>query len=260
MKEAIAKQRGNLEDLVNVIGKDLSQPGRYATIAELYWENGQIEQAIEWAEQGMAVFAHSYRVDRLANFLINAYEQTGRLEEAVAIVWTDFKRSPSLSLYQKLKTQAEKAQNWLQWRDRALAHIRDLMQNPPTNVYNHYSYHNPAALLVEVFLWEDVIEQAWETAQAHGCSPQLWMKLADLRATDHPEASLAIYQPAVEPLINQTNNDAYAQAVDLLLKIQAIMTKLDRLAEFEVLVTTLSQTYKRKRNFVKLLSQNGLIP
>ncbi len=259
MKEAIARHRGNLEELVNVIGKDLSQPGRYVAIAELYWEAGQLETAIEWAEQGMAVFAQSYRTDQLTTFLIHAYEQGDRFEDAVTIVWQDFSRSPTLSNYQRLKVQAEKAQSWPQWRDRALAHLLHLMEHPPANAYTHYPPHNDGSLLVEVLLWEGESESAWETAQTQGCNQKLWLRLADQRAKTHPADVPAIYQPAIDSLINQMNNDAYAQAVDLLLKLKAVMTQLDQAAEFQTFVTSLSHTHKRKRNFTKLLNHQGLI-
>ena len=49
-----------------------------------------------------------------------------------------------------------------------------------------------------------------------------------IRAADHPEDSLSVYQPAIEPLVNQTNNEAYRQAIDLILKVKDVMTRLDQ--------------------------------
>jgi uncharacterized Zn finger protein len=259
MKESLVAATGNLEELVTVIAKDLSQPSRYLQIAQLYQEANQPDKAIAWAEQGLDAFRGDYFTGQLGDFLIAAYEQQSRFDDATAIVWQDFIRSPSLALYQKLQRQADKALDWPKWREKAVTHVRRTDKTAQQSSYSRNFAQIGHSLLVEIFLWEGDEEQAWQAAQSGGCTSQLWMRLADLRATDHPEDALSVYQPAIEPLINQTNNDAYHQAVDLILKVKAVMMRLGRVADFEVFVDQLSKTYKRKRNFIKLLLQEGLI-
>nr|MDP9487607.1 hypothetical protein [Actinomycetota bacterium] len=70
---------------------------------------------------------------------------------------------------------------------------------------------------------------------------------------EHPEEALDIYRSSIEPLVEQTNNAAYKQAHGLLVKVRALMRRLDREAEFEEYVRMLRTRYKRKRNFMKLL-------
>lgn len=259
MKESLVAATGNLEELVTVMAKDLSQPSRYWQIAKLYEEAGQTNQAITWAEQGLDAFRDQYFPRQLGDFLIAAYEQQSRYDDAIAIVWQEFTRSPSLLLYQKLQSQADKANNWSLWREKALAHVRQMAKSAKQPSYHRGFAQTGSSLLVEIFLWEEDVDQAWQVAQSDGCSPRLWMQLADLRAADYPEDALSVYQPAIGPLINQTNNDAYHQAVDLIIKVKAVMTKLDRELDFEVFVDQLQKTYKRKRNFIQFLGQKGLI-
>jgi uncharacterized Zn finger protein len=107
--------------------------------------------------------------------------------------------------------------------------------------------------LLEILLWEGEVEAAWREAKEGGCSEGLWIALADRRARDHPEDSLTIYKARIEPLVEQTNNAAYEQAYELLLKTRILMRRLGREQEFEEYVELLREEFKRKRNFMKLL-------
>jgi uncharacterized Zn finger protein len=107
---------------------------------------------------------------------------------------------------------------------------------------------------VEILLWEGDVDQAWQEAQQGGCNPTLWQRLAELRAAEHPEDALAVYSDQIEPLLEQTNNDAYRHAIELLLKVKTLMVRLDRKAEFEESMARLKAKYRRKRNFIKFLN------
>ena len=102
-------------------------------------------------------------------------------------------------------------------------------------------------------LWEGNVEEAWREAKEGGCSDGLWLDLAARREEGHPEDSLAVYQGRIEPLVNQTNKKAYADAYKLLLRVRELMHRLGRQAEFDEYVELLRLEYKRKRNFMKLL-------
>lgn len=175
------------------------------------------------------------------------------------MIWQHFARQPVLNSYQRLQHQADKAGTWDEWRERAIAHTRHFCdKSQKTNIFGR-PQETDYSLLVEIFLWEGDAEQAWQVAQEGGCASRLWMKLAATREANHPEDALAIYQPAIEPKVNQKDNAAYAEAVDLLLKVRDLMMRLDQQSEFEALVDQLNTTHKRKRNFTGLLKKRGLI-
>jgi uncharacterized Zn finger protein len=73
----------------------------------------------------------------------------------------------------------------------------------------------------------------------------------------YPEESLAIYQERIEPLVNRTNNKAYRDAYELLIRVRDHTRQLGREAEFEEYVELLRLEYRRKRNFIKLLDGMG---
>jgi hypothetical protein len=61
------------------------------------------------------------------------------------------------------------------------------------------------------------------------------------------------YEAKIEPLIEQTNNAAYKQAHELLLKTRELMRRLGRDEDFDEYVELLHLEYEHKRNFIKLL-------
>ena len=263
MKERWVAASGTVDELAAVIAQDLSSPHRYLHIARQYQAIGRIDDAITWAEDGLDAFAESYRTGNLGDFLIEIYEQQGRWDDAVEIVWRDFSRTPSLQFYKKLHTQAQKVKQWPQWRDRAIACVKDVLENSAKSkttagfMRQRFPYTDHS-VLVEILLWEGEVQAAWSEAQAGGCNSALWLRLAKEREADHPEDALNIYQPRIEALINQTNNQAYQDAVNLLLKVQMLMNRLERQAEFDVFLARLRKDYKRKRNFIGLLKHNNL--
>jgi uncharacterized Zn finger protein len=256
MMENLARQSHDLEALIAIKKRDLSSSSNYLAIAKLYQQAEQPDQALEWAEQGMQAFPDRQDA-QLREFLVEEYERRGQSDRAIDLVWQAFEQLPRLESYQRLKQQTEKHHNWTEWRDRALSYIREQVASaklPRTG----FGYFSPDySTLVEIFLWENDPEQAWLEAKAGGCSDSLWLRLAEIRKAVHPEDALSIYQKKVEPLIQQTNNQAYANAVEFLRKSRELMIRLDRLDEFEQWVAHLQRTYKAKRNFMKLVKQEG---
>ncbi|MGB3491329.1 MAG: DUF6880 family protein [Elainellaceae cyanobacterium] len=258
IKETLVSMSGSLEELVEVIAKDLSQPSRYLQIAQLYQERRKPEEAIAWAEQGLKAFENSYLFWGLSNFLVGAYEEKGRFDDAVQLVWQEFKQQPSLQAYQKLQKQALKAKSWSTWRQKVFDDVHTSGESKDqARRYQRFALSG-YSLLVEILLWEGDAEQAWKEAKAGGCRASLWLKLAKTREADHPEDALSIYQPTVEKLIEQTNNTAYADAVQRILKVKELMLQLDRQSEFEEWRSHIVTTYKRKRNFMKLMIDQNL--
>jgi uncharacterized Zn finger protein len=256
--EDLVRQSGDVQALVEIKRRDLSHPYSYLQIAEIYREAGMPDDALKWAEQGWKTFS-TKRDWRLGEFLADEYHRRGRHDEALQFIWEQFKESPRLENYQKLQTHARKTgrSSWPQWRERALAYIRDSIavrkkQKPGQKTYWHWQDTDHSEL-VRVFLWEKRYEEAWHEALAGGCTNDLWMKLAALREQEHPQDALSIYRERIAPLVEMTNNDAYEQAVELLHRISKLMDRLERGTEFDDYLIALRVEFKRKRNFIKRL-------
>ncbi|MGH3145279.1 MAG: DUF6880 family protein, partial [Rubrobacter sp.] len=244
---------GDIEELVAVESRDLSRPRAYLRIAGIYHEAGDADKALEWAEEGMWVFPDEKHAG-LRDFVIEGYHERSRHADAMDLAWERFAERPSLEEYQRLKSHADRAGGWKTWREKALAFVReDIARRKEEAERSYFARPVDHATLVEILLWEGEAEAARREAKEGGCSEKLWIELADRRARDHPEDSLSIYEARIEPLIEQTNNAAYEQAYELLLKTRALMRGLGREQEFEEYVELLREEYKRKRNFMKLL-------
>ncbi len=251
--ETLAELSGDVEELVNIKKHDLSHAYHYLTIAEIYKEAGKKEKALEWAEAGIKAFPQ--RTDsRLREFLANEYHRRKRPEEALNLVWKNFEDNLCLDQYQKLKLQAEKTAQWPQWREKAIALIRNdiATKNRRDNPWGFFPGHS---LLVEIFLWEKNMEAAWQEAKDGDCSKQLWIRLAALREENYPMDAVSVYKRIVEPTVKQTNNQAYEEAFNLIKKIQALCHRLDKDAAFANYLAELRLKYKAKRNFMVLLSK-----
>jgi len=157
-----------------------------------------------------------------------------------------------------LKAHADRDGTWKRWRRKALDFVREEIAREKKESQGSYlSRPVDSSRLVEILLWEGNVEEAWREAKEGGCSDQLWLNLAARREEVYPEDSLAIYQERIEPLVNRTNNKAYRDAYELLIRVRELTRRLGRQADFEEFVELLRLEYKRKRNFIKLLDGMG---
>ena len=253
--EDLARLTGDVEAVVAVLERDLSGPYRFLVIAQEYLDAGSETQALRWAERGILEFPDAPD-GRLAGFLVERYKALGRHQEALALLWDRFRQRPVLAQYQALWGAALPAGRWDEWRTEALALLREQIEaektRPPRFGVFGRSDHSE---LVRILLWEGRPDDAWRASQEGGCSDGLWLDLAREREQDHPEDALSVYGPRVGPMVAAATGD-YSEPVRLLLRIKRLMTRLGRQDEFAREIEELRSTFKRKRNFLKLLDEN----
>jgi uncharacterized Zn finger protein len=261
--ETLAKQAGDVEGVVAVKSRDLSLPYGFLQIAEIYKEAGQPDRALEWAERGWRAFAGSRPDERLREFIADAYHIQGRHDDAMALTWQAFADLPHFRLYERLKQHAERSDQWPVWRDKALSHIRERVaaeRVPSKGQRGNASWDRSRrdhSVLVEIFLWEDDTAGAWREAQEGGCSRPLWLRLAAQREKAHPDDALAIYREQLPLVLAVTSASAYHEAVGFLRKIRKLLVASGRSEEFVRDTAQLRALHRRKRNFIKLLDQEG---
>lgn len=255
--ETLAQETGDVEALVAVKKRDLSTAWDYLQIAETYKQARKHDLALEWAERGLKAFPK--RTDsRLREFLAQEYHRRKRHDEAMALIWSEFAESASLFQYQKLKAHADRIAQWLAWREKALAFLREEIARAQRAARQEQGAWSPRADhsdLVRIFLWEKDMETAWREAKEGGCSNDLWMELAAKREKDHPEDVLPVYQRQIEPTLSRKNNEAYRAAIALLRKVYGLLVRLGRDDQFDDLLGAIRAAHKPKRNFIKLLDR-----
>lgn len=249
--EKLAELSGDIEALVSVKSRDLSEPYSFLHIAEIYKQAGKRDLALEWAEKGVCAFPK--RTDsRLSDFLASEYHRCKRHDEAIALIWAQYVEHPNLTGYQKLKAHADKLGQWDSWREKAVAFMRKTIEASRHGKRNGW-WSMDNSELVSIYLWEGDTETAWREAKSGGCSEHLWMKLAKLREKDCPEDAISVYMKMVEPTLAGKNNDAYKEAVGLLRKIHGLMTRISKGSDFAVYLESVRKAHKPKRNFMKML-------
>lgn len=160
----LARSAGDLEGLVAIKAHDLSHASVFLEIAQIYKEAGQKDLVLQWAEKGVSAFPKQTD-SRLRSFLAGEYKARRRIEEAVVLVWANFTDGPRLDPYQELKTYAERAGHWPEWREKALDVLRDLARKARSRSFSPgmtFGFGgDPASRLVEILLWEKEADEAW---------------------------------------------------------------------------------------------------
>ena len=253
--ERLAEASGDIEELVAIKSNDLSHGYRYLEIAEIWAKAQQPALALEWAERGLQAFPH-HPDNRLRDFLVAAYLKRKRNDEALQLTWIQFEEQPSLGNYQKLHAVAAKLGFWPAQRKRALAWLTETASRRSSSHAGRGHRLFPMAhgsVRMEIALWEDDLDAAWQEAQSGLCSRNLLVSLAEKLESSRPDDAISLYQRVIPPIIEQTNNAAYAEAIMLIRKAGGLMKTQRRSAAFADYLTELRVRYKPKRNFIKLL-------
>jgi uncharacterized Zn finger protein len=254
LMERMAESLGDLDLLTTVRQSDLSSVHDFLSLAELYGSAGKTAEAVRWAERGMQQFPDISANGALRDFLAQAYDRLGRHDDATALAWEEFAAFGAPEYYGKLKEHAKLSGQSERWRKRAIAHLRARIASERKTARSLKSAaapdHSP---IVEILLADGRFEEAWTEANAHGCRPDLWMRLAVQREATHPADTLRIYQERLGPTIAAGGHNAYREAVDLVSRIGALLDRLGRAAEFVPYRAGIRAAHRQKRTFLKLL-------
>lgn len=257
--EQLAEASGDMDELVAIKSRDLSSAYRYLDIAEVWHTAGQLDKALEWAERGLKAFPEQTD-NRLRDFLVAAYLPLKRNDEALQLTWLQFEERPSLAHYQKLSDVAGKLGIWSAQRARALAAVTEAIarEAATTSQRKPEPSRSKHALRLEIALWEEDLDAAWEAAHAGDCGQQLLINLAGKLEASRPHDAISLYRRVVPTIIDKTNNAAYDEGTGLIRKIGSLMKAQNQLPAFANYLAQLRVQFKLKRNFIKLLDTVAL--
>lgn len=251
---SLAEASGDIDELVAIKAQDLSSAYRYLEIGEILTKAGQPDQALAWAERGLAAFPE--RPDnRLRDFLVAAYLARQRDDEALQLTWIQFEERPMLEHYKKLQAVAGQLGRWPEQRHRALVRVGEaiMQEASATTRWKPQASAPDYSLRLEIALWEQDLEEAWLAAHAGICHRGLLITLAGKLAPSRPNDAISLYRQVVPAIVEQTNNSAYAEAARLIGKVGDLMNVQNQSPEFADYLAALRRQFKPKRNFIKLL-------
>jgi uncharacterized Zn finger protein len=254
--ETLAETTGELEALLDVMRRDRVSGYAFLRIAEACRRYDRDDLALEWALRGREAFPGELR---LAELICELHTEAGRSDEALAVVRATFGRVPTLERYQQLRTLAEAAAAWPAERDPALAAVRSGIEERRRGSAPEYSRHGTdGSVLVEILLWEQDGDAAWEAARSYGCDRKLELHLSAVRGQQHPADALDVYRRHLEAALQPANNRAYDQVAQLLEAIGPLYVALGRVEDFDALVAEIRTTYKRRPNLMSRLDRARL--
>ncbi len=252
--ERLAEASGDVEELVAIKSRDLSSGYCYLDIAEIWTKAKQPEKALAWAERGLKAFPE--RPDnRLRDFLVTAYLKRKRNDEALLLTWIQFEERPILEHYKKLHDVAGKLGVGPEQRNRALAWVAEVIarEASTTSRWKPKPSAPNYSLRVEIALWEKDLDAAWEAAHEGICDRNLLITLAGKLEASRPDDAVSLYRRVVPPIVEQTNNAAYDEAIKLIHKVGGLMKAQSQSRQYGDYLAELRVQFKPKRNFIKLL-------
>lgn len=252
--ESLAKCSGDPEALVAVVTKDLSSPYAFLRIAEIYRDAGRHDEALAWAERGLAAFPEVPDW-RLRDFLVEEYFRRGRVDQAMAIAWSQF-GGMGVDHYKRFMERARRTADAEAWRTRALAALREAA----VRQHQHYRpRYGPRPErpdftgLVRALLHDRDADAALNEAKAGLCDARVLVELARALAPTRPEEAIPLYKRAVSPIVELKRNDAYAEAAAVMRAVRDLLKTLGREREFGAWLAEVRLAHRAKRNFMKLL-------
>jgi uncharacterized Zn finger protein len=231
MREQLARTTGDVDALVAFLSDGLPAPRAYRDIVEVLRQAGRPDEAIRWAERGVA----STKDVSLTELLIESYLDSGRAEEAVAVRKTALREAPTRLCYARLRETALAAEEWPSLRPWALA----VLKSEPGE-------------LVGALLDEDEVAEAWRTAVDHDCVDA---EVARRHCETHPNEVLPAYRSLVEDRLSQAGRTAYREAGILLQELAKAANRCgEPITEF---VTSLKARHARKPALLDELRKAG---
>jgi uncharacterized Zn finger protein len=250
--KTLARMDGDVDGLVGVLQRDLSEPYAWFEIVEVLSKAKRHDEALKWAQEAREAVSGKLNIP-LDDFLVAEYHRRKRHDDAVALRWSRFTEHPSLQNYQHLHAAASKAKNWAAWREKALAVVDKPETRKAQSGYALSWIESNASVLIQIFLWEGNPRAALENARAAGCGTYLWLQIAQALEADSPENAIAVYADQIDPIVKQTNNQAYDEAAEIVRRVRELTTRIGKGGEFAGWIDELRARHKAKRNFMQRL-------
>jgi hypothetical protein len=259
LKETLAARRG-VDALVEVIAYDLSSPYQFWRAANALAEEGRIEDALGWLERGHSAYPDNPD-PRLAELAADLHARAGRPEAATELAWQQFAERPSLGAYQRLHAFATAAGTWDQCRQQALEVLRAQPKaGAPRADVARRAWAEPAghSVLVEVLMWENDVDGAWQAAQAGGCTRPHWLTVARARAKTHPADAMPVLRREVLAAIEGANRGAYQVGAGLAKELRGYAKRAGRLDGCDEWIRQVRVDNKRRHALQDEFTRAGL--
>jgi tetratricopeptide (TPR) repeat protein len=254
--EELTALSGDVDGLVIVKSRNLSSPPAFLELAELLQRYGRHDDALKWAEQGIAAFPDERLCD-LLKYCIAEYLRRGDAGRVESLAWQRFARQPGTDAYFELVDVAKRIGCADGLAARALNHLWQLVCAKEAAGAKRLHSWQPSlrSALVAIHLREKNAERTWETFCGGPVDVRLWDKIAAVRGMTHPEEGVILYKKLLPHVVNAgTRGAQYGAAFEIVKAIQELRAAHSQDAVFKQELVELRLAWKAKRNFMKLLA------
>lgn len=252
---SLAERDGDIDALIRIRSKDLSSPYRFLLVAQLCADHGRYDDALAWAERGLAESGKN--VDqRLLDFCIQEYLRRGEFEKADTAAWQRFGLRPGAEAFAELMKVADATGRHDVTRERALSHLWASVKQEESIAQSKRNMWQALTRteLVRIFLSEADSDAAWNAFSGGPVAAHVWSQMAVARAKTHPHDAIALYHQLL-PIAAEsgTRNARYQEAFGVVQAIGHLRAKLGEQVMFAAELGEIRAMYRAKRNFIKLL-------
>lgn len=218
---------GRTEEAVEYGLKRLGTAEEALAVAEALREQGEAEAALQIGERGLALEG---RKGRLASWVRDLAQSTGRPKLALEAAVATFRAAPGLTPYRRARELA--GERWPEYRAQLLAHLRSETPYYPTG-------H------VEVFLHENLIEDAISVVEESPVE-ELVTQVADAAIDSHADWVIETSRRRAEEIMDEGRSKHYGKAVIWLEKARDAHISAEREEEWRDYLDELLEQHQRK--------------
>lgn len=218
---------GRAEETVRYGIRRLGGPEEALTVAETLRDRGDEEAALRLGEHGLSLGG---RNARLAGWVRDLAEETGRPELALEAAVAAFRADPDLTSYRRARELA--GESWPEYQGELLDLLRQSASYYPSGP-------------VDVFLHEDLIGDAISAVETHPVGP-LVARVAEAAAESHPTWVIEMCVRRAEEIMDAGRSNHYDEAVTWLQRAREAYLSSGREEEWTDYLTDLTESHRRK--------------
>ncbi len=236
-RKRLAVLDGDLDEIVRLVGGDLSSTFSYIELVGALLEAGHEDAALRYAVDGTRIGPSWHQTPRLYDAAVRLLRARGDDEEVLRLRRQQLADLPTESSYASLRTAAKACRVWPTER---LAALDVLLER------------SPRSWLV-VLLDEGETDLAWEASRDLQLDTAMAVRLVRERTKSHPEDAYDTYAALIEESLRVAGQRNYRQAVAYLQELRRACAAADQTARYAALVADLLETHRRRPTLVAML-------
>jgi uncharacterized Zn finger protein len=247
----LADHDGDVDRAVHLLSQ--REHPQYGAIVDRLRAAGRTEDAVAWIDRAVAegrVTSHgggnAYWLS--PDHVAETYRGLGRIDDAIAVLRSDFVRQPSVGAYRVLLDFAAGVDRVDTERTWAFDHARQLAAS---------DRFAAGAVLVQLHMTDGDIDAAWQAADRYGPG-WAWRELADRGADARPVDAADLYRPQLENDLRHPDTKLYPGIAATLATMAELYERGGRSTDFASFIAQIRRDYGRRPSLMKALDAKGL--